>query len=67
MAATETPVEVTNLRVATIVESTHTTIGLDQADQIVLIDHGRIHAAGTFDDVRDSGSLIRLMVQATSL
>ena len=23
--------------------------------------------AGTFDDVRDSGSLIRLMVQATSL
>lgn len=61
----------TNLREAfpdiTIVESTHTTIGLDQADQIVLIDHGRIHAAGTFDDVRDSGSLIRLMVQATSL
>lgn len=38
----------------TIIESTHTALGLEEADQIVILDNGRIHEKGTPAQVKES-------------
>lgn len=56
-----------NLRQAlpklTIIESTHSPASLSQADQIIVLDNGKIQACGALAQVRDCASLARLMAQ----
>ncbi|TFI00897.1 amino acid ABC transporter ATP-binding/permease protein [Micrococcus lylae] len=50
---------------ATIVEATHTSAGLDAADQVVVLDAGRIVACGRPEDLKRGGPLARLIARET--
>ncbi len=50
----------------TIVEATHSPIGLMDADQIVVLDNGRVQVEGTPAEVRESGPLTRLMTRVSA-
>ncbi|XNZ01030.1 amino acid ABC transporter ATP-binding/permease protein [Micrococcus luteus] len=50
---------------ATIVEATHTSAGLDAADQVVVLDAGRIVARGRPEDLKRGGPLARLIARET--
>lgn len=47
----------------TILESTHSAAGLDQADLVVVLDNGRIQALGSPQQVGDSAPLVALMAR----
>ncbi|AWB81051.1 hypothetical protein C3B44_00755 [Corynebacterium yudongzhengii] len=51
----------------TLIESTHTPAGIADADQVIVLDNGIVRAAGTPDEVADSGPLSRLMARAAEL
>ena len=44
---------------------THDLDGLDQVDEIVVLDHGRVVARGTHAELLSSGGLYRRMCQAS--
>lgn len=48
---------------ATIVEATHTSAGLDAADQVAVLDAGRIVACGPPGELRRGGPLARLIAR----
>lgn len=50
---------------ATIVEATHTSAGLDAVDQVLVLDAGRVVAAGDPEALRGSGPLARLIRRET--
>lgn len=50
---------------ATIVEATHTSAGLDAADQVAVLDAGRIVARGRPEELRSGGPLARLIARET--